>query len=166
MSSLCFSSYSESQFQVKNVDLGNSYNLQVNISESVSDAKFHKLKKPQGYWYLDKIRELNQLKCSDIISHYPDTDCPNAYALYWADFVLDHLRVIDFPCTKVSASVDEGVAICFISGDKYADLEIFNSQEILAVKSSRSSEPVLWSVSDDPYSIENAISSIRDYINA
>ncbi len=143
----------------------NSHLVRNSTTETITTTKTIFLDvKTKSSWYLDRINELNALKLLDSSWKDGDLDPPNDKALFWADCALDCLRILDFSCTRISPSVDEGVVICFISGDKYADLEFFNTGEILAVISSRKSSPTIWTVLEDPADIYRAIDSIRDYI--
>lgn len=121
--------------------------------------------KPKNYWYLDRILELRKIEKLECGWHAnKEIDSPNSTSVFWADVALDILRVEDFSCDRVVASADEGVGICFVHGDKYADIEFFNTGEILAVTSSRNSEPFIWSVDPDPEAIRTTIQEICEYI--
>jgi hypothetical protein len=68
--------------------------------------------------------------------------------------------------SRITASLDGGVAICFVAGDRYADIECLNDGQILAVTTSRRERPVVWDVGGDQLSIEHACRRIRTFIDA
>lgn len=118
----------------------------------------------QTYWYLDRVLELRKLEKLSSNWHEDGVEPPNRTATYWADVALDILRVDDFACDRVLASVDEGIGICFVREPKYADIEIFNTGEILAVTSERNSSPKIWEVHQSVEGIRQALEEIREYL--
>ena len=74
---------------------------------------------------------------------------PSGNARARARTILAALRDLTFPPTKVVASSEGGVAICFVAGDHYADIESLNTGEILAVKYVGAGEPDVWEVNPD-----------------
>jgi len=93
-------------------------------------------------------------------------DIPNVMAIDAAAWVLEYLGKISFMPTRIVASVEGGVAICFVSKDKYADIECFNSGEILAATSDGKNDPNIWSVPQNISGILETVKGIRDYIRA
>lgn len=64
--------------------------------------------------------------------------------------------------TGVIPSIDnDSISIYFISGNRYADIELFDSGEVLAAMSNRKDAPVIWKVDD----IVESVSRIRDFID-
>ena len=61
--------------------------------------------------------------------------------------------------TQVVASAEGGVAICFVRGEKYADIECLNDGTILGVTSNRRDRPMVWEI--DPRSGGFALASSR-----
>jgi hypothetical protein len=93
-----------------------------------------------------------------------DAPAPNATARYYASKVLDHLLKKDLEPARVRPSAEGGVAISFAAFERrYADIECFNSGEILAVTSDRRSEPVVWTVGAE-YSLDATIDRILAFI--
>lgn len=125
-----------------------------------------KIKSPNKYWYLDRIKEFQQLK--NLLKNWNrDFDCPNSTAIYWADYILDILRVLDFEFRKVDCSVNGGITLCFLKDKKYADIECFNDGSILAVTNEGDyySIPDVWTVYQDDDSIKQSIGKIQDFLN-
>jgi hypothetical protein len=78
--------------------------------------------------------------------------------------VLELLLEINFTPNKITASVENGVGISFIQGEKYADIECFNTGEILAVTSDKQGNPNVWQVDDNLDSIKSALEKIYVFI--
>ncbi len=95
-----------------------------------------------------------------------DAEAPNPNALYWAKMVLRRLADDMFLPTRVVASAEGGVAICFVKGDKYADVECLNAGMILGVLSNRRDRPAVWEVEPSPSGIARASSRIRLFLNS
>lgn len=68
--------------------------------------------------------------------------------------------------SRITASLDGGVAICFVVGDRYADIECLNDGQVLAVTTSRREHPFVWDVGGDQAAIEHACRSIKAFIDA
>ncbi len=80
--------------------------------------------------------------------------------------VLKLLGQVDFLPSRIMASVDGGITICFIVGDRYSDIECVNSGEILAVISDRSScqSPDVWDIGGDHKNLHSSIERIRYFL--
>jgi hypothetical protein len=70
------------------------------------------------------------------------------------------------PPSKVAASAEGGVGICFVEGEKYADIEIFNDGEMLATTYRGDSDARIWDLESDDASITEAINQIRAHLSA
>jgi len=66
----------------------------------------------------------------------------------------------------VTASADSGVGICFKRNGVYADVECFNSGEIISAFIDRSGNVATSEMGHDDDSISKIISRISDFINA
>ncbi len=88
---------------------------------------------------------------------------PNAAAISNAKNVLERCIFMGIVPTKVLASAEEGVAVIFDDGEKYADIESFNTGEILAIISNRHSEPVVWTIDSD--TTDSALERIREFLS-
>jgi hypothetical protein len=91
---------------------------------------------------------------------------PSEGAIAWASAMLEQLLVDEIPPTRLVASAEGGVAICFVNGDKYADVEFLNTGEILGVVSNRRDRPVAWEVGANSSGMAGASARIRDFIYA
>jgi hypothetical protein len=68
-------------------------------------------------------------------------EAPNTESIKISRQILGLIYETDLIPTAISPSVEGGVSIYFIKGDKYADFECFNSGEVLTSKSDRINEP-------------------------
>src|ERR1700733_8572234 len=93
-------------------------------------------------------------------------DPPNAAARTRVDRLLAELRSVAVIPTDITASSEGGVAISFIYGNNYADIECLNSGETLAVTVSGDEEPEVWEVNDTETAIAQAIERIRVHVAA
>lgn len=107
-----------------------------------------------------KIRELSQLS-NDWDSY--GAEAPNGKATYWAWQILLELRGLGLAPSSVLPSVEGGVGITFRRDGKYADIECFNTGEILAIQSDGSGQPSAWEV--EPGAIKETLTTIRAYLN-
>ena len=76
----------------------------------------------------------------------PGTEPPSVNAQVLASIMLQQLQADQTPPTRVVSSAEGGVAICFVNGDKYADVEFLNTGEILGVVSNRRDTPTVWQI--------------------
>jgi hypothetical protein len=89
---------------------------------------------------------------------------PSSFALGRARAVLHQFETEDLEPTRVVASVEGGVGICFVQGDKYADIECFNAGEILGVVSNRRDRPNIWKVEPSAVGFAEASARIRNFL--
>ena len=91
---------------------------------------------------------------------------PNEEALCWAKVALKTMNFMGISPAKLVPSAEDGISIVFINGEKYADIECFNSGEILGVISDGQGKPQVWEIKPDSKSIKTALEKIREYISA
>lgn len=92
-------------------------------------------------------------------------ECPSEDSLEWAGIVLRRLIEASFPPSKVTASAEGGVAICFVQSDNYADFECLNTGEILGVTSNRKDRPTVWEIERSASAISLAITRVRKFFD-
>ena len=63
-----------------------------------------------------------------------------------AAIVLEHLLQTGFPPDKIVASAEGGIAMVWVKGDKYADVECLNTGEVLCVITDRKNPPIVWAM--------------------
>lgn len=93
-------------------------------------------------------------------------EAPSAFAQMWARIALQQFRSDRFPPTRVTASAEGGIAICFVDGEKYADVEFLNAGDILGVVSNRRDRPLAWEIKHSSRSLARAAARIREFFNA
>jgi|SanBayMetagenome_1026888.scaffolds.fasta_scaffold42718_2 hypothetical protein len=109
----------------------------------------------------EKLKQLSNLPANwDSYGAEP----PNNVALNWAREILKILFKMEFPPTRITASVENGVGISFICEHKYADIECFNKGNILAVISDRKGIPEVWEVESTTVAITSAIDKICKFL--
>jgi hypothetical protein len=93
------------------------------------------------------------------------SDAPTSTALARARAILQQLETEGLEPTRVVASAEGGVAICFVNGDNYSDIECLNSEEILGVTSNRRDHPNIWEIDPNPSSYIQAVARIREFLH-
>jgi hypothetical protein len=92
---------------------------------------------------------------------------PNATALANAQNFLHELSELDFEPSRIDPSAENGVCISFRAGNRYADIECFNSGDVLAVTSDGSGQPQIWEIiaasGDD---LRMAVAQIRTFVRS
>ncbi len=91
---------------------------------------------------------------------------PNRVVQEWSRVILEILLELNFPPTRVSPSVENGIGISFIKGEKYADMECFNTGEILAVTSYGQDYPPVWEVDCDREALKSALERIQQFLHS
>jgi hypothetical protein len=94
------------------------------------------------------------------------TEPPSPLTLARARAVLHQLETEGLEPTRVVSSAEGGVAICFVSGDKYSDIECLNSEEILGVVSNRRDHPIVWKIDPSASGFARAAARIRDFLSS
>jgi hypothetical protein len=89
---------------------------------------------------------------------------PNERAASNAIRVLNLLESIRLDPTRILASAEGGIGICFIRGDRYADIECSNEGEVLGVYYIGPQMPALLETDASDASILAALERIRDHI--
>jgi hypothetical protein len=110
-----------------------------------------------------QLRELENLRPNwDSYGAEP----PSARARNAAERILNLLESKSVCPTRIVPSSEGGVGICFVAGDRYADIECLNSGEILAVTYIGTEEPHVWEIEPQESEIKQAIEQIRAHITA
>jgi hypothetical protein len=118
---------------------------------------------PKFEWLKEKLAEMTALEANwDTYGAEP----PGRNALSRAEEILLILRGQSLLPTKVVASSEGGVAICFIEGDRYADIECLNTNETLAVTYRGTDEPVVWEIRNNQDGLRDAIERIYAHFAA
>ncbi|MEZ6053071.1 MAG: hypothetical protein R3C02_17060 [Planctomycetaceae bacterium] len=115
-------------------------------------------------WLGKKLSVLDSMRVLDDSWHAFGGLPPNEVAISLATTVLEAAAELDFEPDNVDPSVDEGVCISFRDGNRYADIECFNTGDILAAEST-GADPEIWEVDDSDDGIEGAVARILDFIS-
>ncbi len=91
---------------------------------------------------------------------------PNDAARNTAERILALLSDLAVSPTRVVASSEGGVGICFVHGDRYADIECFNTGEIVAARYRGTGEPHVWQIAPEQDAMIAAIEQIRAHFSA
>lgn len=94
-----------------------------------------------------------------------EAEAPNETARGLAREVLMNMGEVELRPTRVDASAEGGICISFVQGSRYADVECFNSGEVLAVTSSGDGQPTVWEVPATEFDIQSAVAAIQTYLN-
>ncbi|WP_119418874.1 hypothetical protein [Desertibaculum subflavum] len=95
-----------------------------------------------------------------------DFERPSDSALTWGRAILQQLERDGFVPSRVAASAEGGIAICFVDGDRYSDLECLNDGTMLGVTTNRRDRPTVWEVEQSSGGIARATARIREFVNA
>ena len=90
---------------------------------------------------------------------------PNELSVDWARATLEVLDELGVPPTCIVPSAEGGVSVCFVADKRYADIECFNTGEILAGLSGVGG-PRVWEVAPNKEGIRLALDEIRGYLRA
>jgi hypothetical protein len=90
---------------------------------------------------------------------------PNRAAIRKALHILNLLDGPDLLNVRILPSAEGGVGICFVRGDRYADLECSNDGEVFGIRHTGREAPTLIPTDGSDISINAALREIREHIN-
>jgi hypothetical protein len=91
-------------------------------------------------------------------------EAPNAIAHDLAQRVLTTLEGAWLAPARVLPSAEGGIAISFVAGDRRAEIEVYNTGEVVAATYSSRGEPAVWELRDTEDALKTAIASIRVHL--
>jgi hypothetical protein len=109
--------------------------------------------------YISGIAHIRQIVEADV-------DSPTESAAYWAAIAWKELEKAGLSPDRIMTSAEGGIAICFIKGDKYADIECLNTGENLGVTSNRKDRPTVWEIEPSEADISQAALRIRKFLES
>lgn len=127
--------------------------------------------KQEKNWYSKAFKQLKTFRELSKNWNSYGAESPNNTAIHWAQKVINVLNKFDFPPTGIAPSAEGGIGIYFSKGKLYADLECFNTGEILAVISDSKTEPTVWEIYDGEMRegkegmVIEAVRRIREFIS-
>lgn len=130
------------------------------VSRQITTNEYSNISKKKFLSHIHKLKEIAEIK-----NQSPEIDdAPSREALFFANLVIEQLQRDELAPAKIVESVDGGVAICFVAGDKYADIECLNTGEILGVTTNRRDRPSVWEIKQNASEIARATERIREFI--
>jgi len=93
-------------------------------------------------------------------------DRPNEAACSLASRVLDKLEANFLPPTRLMPSVEGGIALSFVEEERRAEIEVYNTGEVIAATYAGQCEPVVWALADTEHALETTIDQIRVHLTA
>lgn len=114
-------------------------------------------------WTLEIRRSLRRMRKLSDRWNADNTEPPNTRSLFYAERIIDLLVDLNLKPHKIVPSAEGGIAITFRKAAKYADIECFNSGEIVAIMADGISESEVWEVSLDR--IGQTLDIIYGFIN-
>jgi hypothetical protein len=114
-------------------------------------------------------QDRNRARVQGLVGLRPNWDsygapAPNNRAASNAIRVLNLLQSLNLEPTGILASAEGGIGICFIRGERYADIECSNEGEVLGVHYAGAQMPALLETDGTDVSILAALGRIRDHI--
>jgi hypothetical protein len=121
------------------------------------------------YWGATILLGKAQTKLFDLASLKSNWDtygapAPNKTALENAVRILEHMKPFDLALANIVPSAEGGVGFCFVSGDRYADIETSNDGELIGVRYTGMHTPVVIEMDGTDASIEAALEQIRNHV--
>lgn len=116
-------------------------------------------------WLGRHVARLHAMQSLSTSWHSYCQNPPNYLAIQRARAVLDAAAALDIEPSNIDPSVDEGICISFRRGGRYADIECFNSGEVLAAESTDDTPTEIWDVDASTDAIEGAIARISEFIS-
>lgn len=89
---------------------------------------------------------------------------PNGTAFVHLHRILDLMEPSDFHSATILPSAEGGLGICFVHGNRYADIECLNDGEIIGVRYVGKEIPRLIDISGTRSSIRAALKQIREHL--
>lgn len=120
---------------------------------------------PRTAWLVDALKRLSEVSTLDGNWDSYGADAPSDNAVAHARSILSVLSHLDYPPSAVDPSAEGGICISFVAGDRYGDIECFNSGEILAVFIKADGDPTVWPLGTDEESVRDAAAVIKSFIN-
>jgi len=100
----------------------------------------------ESRWLSKSLQQVDELGSLTEFKAIAGVMPPNQVAIHNAKQVLTELAKAELCPSRISPSSDEGICISFSLSGKYADIECFNSGDIMAARSGVSVETNIWRV--------------------
>jgi hypothetical protein len=113
-------------------------------------------------WIREGLQAIAKLGAMDADWHESEIAPPNPHAVALATDVLRRLSDIDFEPSSIDPSTGEGICIYFSGANRTANIECFNTGEILAATIRKGGEPLIWEVTVN--TIRDGLARIYEFI--
>jgi hypothetical protein len=91
---------------------------------------------------------------------------PNQTAVVNTVRVLEALQPYELGLARILPSAEGGVGICFVNGNRYADIECSNDGEMIGVRYVGTEMPILIDINESGDAITAALEQIRTHLGA
>ena len=115
-------------------------------------------------WLVDAYKRLSRFALLEDDWDSYGAEAPSRVSVDTARRFLRVLADLDFEPTSVDASAEGGVCLSFQHGDRYGDVECFNSGEFLAVTSGGGDETDVWEIKGANKDLRATLSKIRTFV--
>lgn len=143
---------------------GNELLVTLDRAESSAGGLYVSSRSKDNAWIIECERELDQLKELQEDWDTYGAAPPNTTAIRLAKTVVRELAAANLREFRVEPSVEEGICVSFRRGDVYADIETFNSGEVVAAFSDGQGTPAVWDVESTDDGIRQATRRIREHL--
>ena len=110
------------------------------VSEASATMTTHVTPNYESRWLSKALQQVDELGSLTEFKAIAGVMPPNQVAIRKAKLVLAELAKVELCPSRISPSSDEGICISFSLTGKYADIECFNTGDIMAARSGASVE--------------------------
>ncbi len=116
-----------------------------------------------GYrWLREGLQTIARLGTMTPDWHDADVAPPNLQAVGLATAVLRKLAEMNLKPTSIDPSTGKGICIFFVATNRTANIECFNSGELLAAEMRKGGEPLIWEVTEN--TMRDGIARLHEFI--
>lgn len=117
-------------------------------------------------WYQEGLEKIDAMR--DIAPNWDTYGAapPTEAALTKAKTVMETLHSMNLRPSRIAASAEGGVAISFFDENRYSDIEMLNTDDVLAATSVGDGSPHVWEVSPEDLKFVKTMETIRGFIRA
>lgn len=119
---------------------------------------------PQADWAVPALKKLSQLAKLEDDWDSDGASAPTQAAITLAERVLTAFAEADSESPSVDPSAEGGICLSLRRGERYGDIECFNSGEVLAVTSRGGEETEAWEITDFEHDLPAAVNRIRSFV--
>lgn len=117
-------------------------------------------------WYQEGLEKIDGMRSLTSNWDTYGAEPPTEASLAKAKTVMETLYQMNFRPSRIAASAEGGVAISFFDQKRYSDIEILNTEDVLAATSMGDGNPRVWEVSAEDRGFVKTMEAIREFIRA